>query len=106
VVIVGAGAAGLSAARSLAELSGEVDVVVLEGRDRTGGRIETTRLPDGTRVDKGASFIHGCNREDNWVFNLANELSNVTLAREYGGYQAGWLTDALWYDLQVRERCS
>jgi monoamine oxidase len=44
VVIVGAGAAGLSAARSLSELTSEVEIIVLEGRNRTGGRIETATL--------------------------------------------------------------
>ncbi len=101
---MGAGAAGLSAAKSLLELSTEVDVVVLEGRDRIGGRIFTTQLPDGSRVDLGASYVHGCNREDNYVFNLAKE-ANVTLAREYGGYQAGWLSDALWFDLRGKRIC-
>jgi hypothetical protein len=27
-------------------------------------------------VDRGASYIHGCNREDNYVFNLAKEVRN------------------------------
>jgi monoamine oxidase len=112
VVIIGAGTAGLSAAKTLAELSAEVDVVVLEGRGRVGGRIDTMTLQgacrwpvllfsrthistDGSRVDRGASYIHGCNRRDNWVLNLANELK-VKLVREHGGYQAGWLNQCVW----------
>jgi NADPH-dependent 2,4-dienoyl-CoA reductase/sulfur reductase-like enzyme len=47
VVIIGAGTAGLSAAKSIAELSAEVDVVVLEGRGRVGGRIDTLTLQGG-----------------------------------------------------------
>ncbi len=47
-------------------------------------------------MDRGASYIHGCNRDDNWVLNLAKEM-NVSLAREYGGYQAGWLNSCLWF---------
>ena len=58
VVVIGAGAAGLSAARALHE-SG-VDVVVLEARERVGGRIFTHR-DRGTSIpiELGAEFIHG-----------------------------------------------
>lgn len=55
-VVVGAGVAGLTAARILAG-SGR-RVVVLEARDRVGGRVWTDR--SGDRVtDRGASWIHG-----------------------------------------------
>jgi monoamine oxidase len=58
VIVIGAGAAGLSAARSLAERS--FRVIVLEARDRIGGRVlsqPTARavLP----AELGAEFIHG-----------------------------------------------
>jgi monoamine oxidase len=54
VVIVGAGFAGLSAARDLVRLGH--DVVVLEGRDRVGGRSATTTIA-GTPVDVGGTFV-------------------------------------------------
>ena len=58
VVIIGAGAAGLAAARALVE-SGR-SVLVLEARDRVGGRIWTRREADtGTPIELGAEFIHG-----------------------------------------------
>lgn len=58
VVIIGAGAAGLAAARALAE-SGR-SVLILEARDRIGGRIWTRHEADtGTPVELGAEFIHG-----------------------------------------------
>lgn len=53
-VVVGAGFAGLSAARELTRLGH--DVVVLEGRDRVGGRSCTVTLA-GTPVDLGATFV-------------------------------------------------
>lgn len=54
VVVVGAGFAGLSAARELVRLGS--DVVVLEGRDRVGGRSYTGTLA-GVPVDLGATFV-------------------------------------------------
>jgi len=55
VVVVGAGMSGLVAARAL-QLSG-VDVVVIEGRDRIGGRTHTIDF-EGAAVDLGGSWIH------------------------------------------------
>ena len=58
VVVIGAGAAGLSAARALHE-SG-VDVLVLEARERVGGRIYTHRdRATPIPIELGAEFIHG-----------------------------------------------
>ena len=57
-VVVGAGAAGLMAARELAR-AGRL-VTVLEARDRLGGRIFP--LPEaefGYRAEGGAEFVHG-----------------------------------------------
>jgi monoamine oxidase len=58
VIIIGAGASGLAAALHLAETGRRV--IVLEARNRTGGRIHT--LPAtlfGTTAEAGAEFIHG-----------------------------------------------
>ena len=58
VLIIGAGAAGLMAARTLA-IAGK-DVMVLEARDRCGGRIHTIdKEPIFKHAELGAEFIHG-----------------------------------------------
>ncbi|CDX23409.1 conserved hypothetical protein [Mesorhizobium sp. ORS 3324] len=55
VVIVGAGFTGLSAALELKRAG--IDFLVLEARDRAGGRVEATRNGLGERIDSGAQFL-------------------------------------------------
>ncbi|CUR54555.1 putative Monoamine oxidase [metagenome] len=55
VLVVGAGIAGLTVANALAHAG--VECVVLEARDRIGGRLHTVDLA-GSRVDLGGSWIH------------------------------------------------
>jgi monoamine oxidase len=58
VVVLGAGCAGLAAAVRLAAAG--VDTVVLEARDRPGGRVATLRVPGlATAIELGAEFVHG-----------------------------------------------
>ena len=57
VIVVGAGIAGLAAARKLIESGCEVHVV--EARDRIGGRIFTSNAWTDAPTDLGASWIHG-----------------------------------------------
>lgn len=57
VIVIGAGIAGLSAANEL-HLSG-YKVLVLEARERIGGRIHTFNFEDNAFLDLGASWIHG-----------------------------------------------
>ncbi|MBI3217100.1 MAG: FAD-dependent oxidoreductase [Mycobacterium sp.] len=55
VIVVGAGIAGLAAARCLQRAG--IPYVVLEARDRIGGRLHTIDLA-GVPVDLGGSWIH------------------------------------------------
>ena len=55
VVIVGAGLAGLAAARAL--VAAGVEPLVLEARNRVGGRVYTRPAADGTPLDLGAQWI-------------------------------------------------
>jgi monoamine oxidase len=55
VVVVGAGLAGLVAARELKRA--DVRVCVLEARDRVGGRLFGRELDDGTIVEMGGQWV-------------------------------------------------
>ena len=82
VLVLGAGVAGLTAARALSQLGYEV--TVLEARDRIGGRCWTV-----DDVDLGAQWIHST--EGNPISTLAHELGLSTLF--VGGdstYLGGW----------------
>jgi monoamine oxidase len=91
VIVIGAGAAGLVAS---AELAAEgLSVIILEARDRVGGRIYTLKdLGQQFPIELGAEFIHGRPREimdalrqnkipvsevdgDNWCFQDARLAS-------------------------------
>ncbi|MET0780738.1 MAG: NAD(P)/FAD-dependent oxidoreductase [Microbacterium sp.] len=81
-IVVGAGVAGLSAARVLAREGREV--VVLEARDRVGGRVVTDRRYD-LATDLGASWIHGIT--DSPVAAAAKAFGMRTVEFTVGGYQ-------------------
>jgi monoamine oxidase len=80
VVVVGAGIAGLACAREL--VSRGLTTVVLEARDRAGGRIETTRVWPGVSLDLGAAWIYGFS--SNPILDLANQLKTRMVPVDYG----------------------
>lgn len=71
IVVIGAGMAGGTVARRLADAGHEV--IVVEGRDRVGGRLDTVR-PAGWElpVERGASWVH-----DTRASSLAQDLADL-----------------------------
>jgi monoamine oxidase len=76
-LVVGAGAAGLAAARALHEAG--VDNIVVEARDRSGGRIWTHREAGRPPIELGAEFIHGRAAEFDDVLEAAS-LTRLDIA--------------------------
>src|SRR5215468_5464478 len=75
VVIIGAGVSGLAAAAEMRK-SG-LSVLVLEARDRVGGRAWTRNEPDlSAPIELGAEFIHGRVPE---TFELLREVGKAAL---------------------------
>lgn len=83
-VVVGAGVSGLAAARLLADAGRRV--VVLEARERIGGRVHTERI-GGRVTDMGASWIHGIDGSP--VFEAATAFGMPTVEFTMGSFQAG-----------------
>lgn len=79
VLVIGAGIAGLAAARQLRDAGS--DVIVLEARERTGGRIHTYANWRGPAVDIGASWIHGAGPA-NPVAKLARKIGARTVTTD------------------------
>jgi len=71
VAIIGAGAAGLGAAHALKN-SG-LSIIVLEARDRVGGRAHTIMAAPGITFDLGCGWLHSAN--ENSFVQIAEQLN-------------------------------
>lgn len=78
VIVIGAGVSGLAAAYDLIKEGKKV--IVLEGRDRIGGRQWTDRTWKKAPMDMGASWIHGIKK--NPVTELAEEFGLKTVVTD------------------------
>jgi len=83
VIVIGAGAAGLGAARAL-RAAGK-SVLVLEGRNRIGGRVHTSHVWKDAPLDLGASWIHGIS--GNPLTALAKQFHLTTKVTDYNSVQ-------------------
>lgn len=96
VVIIGAGIAGMTAARLLSKAGPGLKVLILEARDRAGGRILTATdmdediAPHG--VELGAQLIHG-SQSASWElikeFDLATRSRHSLGEPEYRFFKPG-----------------
>lgn len=81
ILIIGAGMAGIAAARTLCDAN--YSVLVLEARERIGGRTHTDHAL-GTSVDLGGAWIHG---------PVGNPLTPLAERFQVGASPAHWRTD-------------
>lgn len=87
VIIIGAGYSGLAAALKLRQAG--KNVLVLEARDRVGGRVHTQTLGEGTYVDLGAAWV---GPTQDRMYELLKERNIAT----FKTYDTGKST--LWFD--------
>jgi monoamine oxidase len=102
VIVVGAGMAGLSVASELRALG--LDVLVLEARDKIGGRVDTNYEFTSHPIERGAEFVHGENvvtwepirrwglhtlsaleEDDNFFIDVAGQFLPITQAANLPG---------------------
>jgi monoamine oxidase len=89
VLVIGAGLAGLAAARDLAAAG--TDVVVLEARHRVGGRVEQLRIDDGRPIQLGGEVVGPFHTA---YVGLAEELG-LTLQPSYTAVEGATTYDLL-----------
>lgn len=86
VIVIGAGVAGLAAARELTD--GGKKVVVVEARDRIGGRMFTDRTSMSVPIELGCQYIHG-EHASTWdlvrKLGLTTHQATLVAARERPG---------------------
>ena len=93
IIIIGAGAAGLMAALALTEANKKI--LILEGRERIGGRIHS--LDYGNKVlEAGAEFVHGNLPLTMHLLKESNIEFLATRGKMYNSFQGDWTGDDDW----------
>jgi|ERR1044071_695702 monoamine oxidase len=105
IIIIGAGVAGLAAAKELSDAG--LEVTVLEGRDRPGGRINTIiSSSEEVPIEPGAEFIHGRKNESWKIIHAARLDTHEVPDRHWVKAESGLVENPhFWEDLsQVMEK--
>jgi monoamine oxidase len=91
VIVLGGGVAGLAAAAELSQAGR--GVLLLEARERLGGRVHTQHEPGAAPVELGAEFVHGRPGEIWELLRGAQSPVEVTGRDHYAGHHklAAWL---------------
>ena len=89
VLVLGAGMAGIAASRTLHE-AGVTRLLILEARDRIGGRMRSEAF-GGTMVELGANWIHGVNQRHGSYINPIMELAKRCGLHGYVVPPSSWL---------------
>jgi monoamine oxidase len=102
VAVIGAGSAGIAAGRRLAEAGG-VTFLLLEARERAGGRAWTAEGPDGYPMDLGCEWLHSADRNlltplaEQLAFSINTERPDWTTRLRHSGEseaaEADWLAE-------------
>lgn len=79
IIVIGAGIAGLAAAKMLNDNGYSVQII--EARERVGGRIWTSNAWSDVPIDLGASWIHGVT--DNPITAIATQINARTASTTY-----------------------
>ena len=86
VVIIGAGISGLCAGNLLKQQDAELKTLILEARDRVGGRTQTVENAEVKYVDLGGSYV---GPTQDRILRVAKSLGVQMLFSERGGHGGG-----------------